>query len=321
MKNIKALFGIIFLTLGVLFQTQAQDPFTNGLVAYYPFNGNANDASGNGNNGSLVGSDKKFLPDRLGYTNSSLWLNTTSTPAWNLNGAYADVPRSTSLDFNLDFTLSVWVNLSVAPSGLPENLISNGRDDSSINLRISANNPDFGGKDLLQFIMGGPGSDFYVVLPQVRDAWWQTTIVRSGNNVSMFKNGSLLTNVVMTTTVNQSMIWLGRFREVPFWNGSAYPLIGGIDDVRMYNRALSGSEVQQLYEYESGPRVGLIKAVKPSFSNTMLGANYQLQVSGNLNNWTNQGSVFTATNTSMVYPQYWDVDNWGSLFFRLQVSP
>jgi len=40
-----------------------------------------------------------------------------------------------------------------------------------------------------------------------------------------------------------------------------------------------------------------------------------------MNTWTNQGSPFIATNTSIIYPQYWDVDNWNSLFFRLQVSP
>jgi hypothetical protein len=70
-----------------------------------------------------------------------------------------------------------------------------------------------------------------------------------------------------------------------------------------------------------GPQVDLLKAVKPSFSYLDVGTNYQLQDSGDLRNWTNQGSPFTATNTSMVYPQYWDVDNWSQLFFRLQVSP
>ena len=49
---------------------------------------------------------------------------------------------------------------------------------------------------------------------------------------------------------------------------------GLIDDIRIYNRALSNSEVQQLNVYESqthelGPRVDLIKAVKPSFSNNL----------------------------------------------------
>jgi hypothetical protein len=67
--------------------------------------------------------------------------------------------------------------------------------------------------------------------------------------------------------------------------------------------------------------VNLIKAVKPSFSFLSLGTNYQLQVSSDLNTWTNQGSPFTATNSSMIYPQYWDVDNWSQLFFRLQVAP
>lgn len=65
-------------------------------------------------------------------------------------------------------------------------------------------------------------------------------------------------------------------------------------------------------------QIGLIKAVKPSFSGLSVGTNYQLQVSSNLNTWTNQGAVFTATNASMVYPQYWDVANWNQLFFRLE---
>ena len=65
----------------------------------------------------------------------------------------------------------------------------------------------------------------------------------------------------------------------------------------------------------------LIKAVKPSFTGLTLTKNYQLQVSGDMKTWTNQGSPFTATNTSMIYPQYFDVDNWNSLYFRVQVSP
>ena len=96
---------------------------------------------------------------------------------------------------------------------------------------------------------------------------------------------------------------------------------GLVDDVRFYSRALSSNEVAGVYAFESGPRVNLMKAVKPSFSYLSLGTNYQLQVSGDLNNWTNQGSVFTATNNTLVYPRYWDVDNWAQLFFRLQVAP
>jgi hypothetical protein len=69
------------------------------------------------------------------------------------------------------------------------------------------------------------------------------------------------------------------------------------------------------------PSVNLIKAVVPTFADLLIGTNYQLQVSSSVNTWTNQGLAFRATNSSMVYPQYWGVDNWGKLFFRLQVAP
>lgn len=70
-----------------------------------------------------------------------------------------------------------------------------------------------------------------------------------------------------------------------------------------------------------GLQVGLIKAVKPSFSDLFIGTNYQLQVSNDLNTWTNEGAPFTATAPTMVYPHYFDIDNWQELFFRVQVVP
>ena len=47
----------------------------------------------------------------------------------------------------------------------------------------------------------------------------------------------------------------------------------------------------------------------------------QLQVSSDLLHWTNQGTPFAATKTRMSYPQYWDVEDWNRLFFRLQIAP
>jgi hypothetical protein len=66
-----------------------------------------------------------------------------------------------------------------------------------------------------------------------------------------------------------------------------------------------------------GPTISLLKAVEPQFSNLIIGANYQLQVSGNLNTWTNQGIPFIATNSMIMYPQYFNVANWNQLYFRL----
>jgi len=93
-----------------------------------------------------------------------------------------------------------------------------------------------------------------------------------------------------------------------------------VDELRIYNRALSASEVAQLYAIESVPRVDLLKAVIPSFNNLTLGENYQSQVSLDLNTWYDS-VPFSATSTEMVFPGYYDVDNWDRLFFRLKSSP
>jgi hypothetical protein len=65
------------------------------------------------------------------------------------------------------------------------------------------------------------------------------------------------------------------------------------------------------------PTVNLVKAVTVNFSGLLVGTNYQLQVSTDLNSWTNFGAPFTATNSFMNYSNYWNVPDWNQLFFRL----
>jgi hypothetical protein len=97
---------------------------------------------------------------------------------------------------------------------------------------------------------------------------------------------------------------------VQFWSGK-------IDDVRIYNRALSPYEVAQLYYVESAPSISIQKAVYLTANNLLVGSNYVVQASTDLINWTNQDSVFTATNSDWQSTNYWNVANWNQLFFRL----
>ena len=69
------------------------------------------------------------------------------------------------------------------------------------------------------------------------------------------------------------------------------------------------------------PTLTLNKAVWVGLSNLQIGSNYQIQVSTDLLNWTNSGTVFTVTNSCWHSPNYWDVDNWSQLFFRVQMVP
>jgi hypothetical protein len=299
----------------------AQDSLTNGLVAFYPFNGNAHDESGNGHDGALIGYDWKYSFDRFGGTNS-LWLNTTSTPAANLDGAYISAPRSESLDFNQDFTLSVWLNL---PGGTgawyPNNLICNGQDTNCANFRVISD-ADSSGRDYLQFVCNHQTGDVHAWVEPLRESWWQAVAVRSGTNMSLFRNGVLLTNSAMTATlINSTAIWLGRY-DCGSTTGCAgsYSLVGGIDQVRLYNRALSATEVRQLYQYEVNTLPYLTVAVKTIRLTLFLdvGTTNQLDSSSDLTTWMPYGPPFIATNSV----SFEDVDvSGGRQYFRVRLIP
>ena len=73
---------------------------TQGLVAYYPFNGNANDQSANGNNGTVNGAT--LAMNRFGVPNQAYYFN---------GNAGITIPDSPSLEVNGSaVTLAAWVN-------------------------------------------------------------------------------------------------------------------------------------------------------------------------------------------------------------------
>ena len=92
----KLLFVLLVLSV---FAVNAQVPSyvpTNGLVGYWPFNGNANDASGNGNNGVVNGAT--LTSDRTGNANA----------AYNFNGSSSliEIPDTNKFNLSRDFTIS-----------------------------------------------------------------------------------------------------------------------------------------------------------------------------------------------------------------------
>ena len=189
----------------------------------------------------------------------------------------------------------------------------------------------------------------YLYLASVEDPNWASLAVRSttdGTNWTEFFYTSSEGKVVAghSTYFSQTgrayflSSWFGAFELFPVFNGvmeSRIPTVHAYSSVVELNGQLfaigsqSSSDPQSspfvvslLGNYAVLPIVSLLKAVQPSFSNLIAGTNYQLQISTNLNGtFTNYGSAFTATNTSMTYTQYFNVDNWNQLFFRLQESP
>ena len=308
MKYFTRILGICFASAVLVGTTSGQGLtfLTNGLVAYYPFTGNANDASGNGNDGIVSGAvltnDRFGVPSHA-YSFSSFGDKITTA---NANG----FPLSTN-----DFTISFWVNVP-SENGLHQIFLCNGASEQ-FQIHIGP----LSSQTQIAFATGGDGAGG-CVSPSIEwllNRWYNVQVVRFQNTINIYRDGVLLasnfTAVGNDAPPMQQGIIFG-YRPSP-----ANQFNGMLDDIRIYNRALSPSELQQLYAYETVPTISLIKAVKPKFDNLFVGANYQLQVSGDLTNWTNQGSAFAATNTSMEYPQYFNVDNWDSLFFRTQIVP
>jgi hypothetical protein len=323
MKTTKTLVGIITITAALAVQVQAQSFLTNGLVAYFPLNGNANDASGNGNNG--FAENTFATTNQFGQANSALGF---------AGNSWIYVPYSASL-FTTNYTVSMMFNSKMAfafgssasfcllRSGNASTDYAHGYEIAAVDSGQNFGFWDFSG----DFFSGGkcvtPISNWQ------QNQWYNLTFTRNGLVAQLYVNGTLVasvTNSTPYTSAQSSPLYIGANTVDPATSDpTAAPggnfFTGIISDVRFYNRRLSSTEAQQLYFYESGSQVNLVKAVKPSFDYLRLGSNYQLQVSADLNTWTNQGSAFTATNTSMVYPQYWDVANWNQLFFRLQLAP
>jgi hypothetical protein len=296
-------------------------------VAYYPFNGNANDDSGNGNNGTpqnVVISTNRFGQAGHGY-------------GFNGVNAYVSAPNQSYLSFpNGEFTISVWatvdgtspnpmflLGLDNGPGPQPKWMIPFGWIPDQL--------PDPSPSSYLSFHINN-GDAYYLPLVEVNPAlgsWHQFIFTKIGTTYTIYIDGVPASGTNYETVGNSEDAGVVGLSAIPsgitapltigYAEGSGY-FNGKLDDLRIYNRALSSSEVAQLYVIESAPIVSLLKAVKPSFNYLLPGTNYQLQVSSDLNTWTTN-STFTATNTSMTWQQYFDVDNWGQLFFRLQVAP
>src|SRR5688572_22828692 len=101
MKITKVLASFV-LTIGVLVHAHAQSWLTNGLVAYYLFDGTANDASGSGNHGTVTAA--ALAVDRLGIPNRAYSFDGLSS--------LITVPDSPTLRVSNDITITCWLNLS-----------------------------------------------------------------------------------------------------------------------------------------------------------------------------------------------------------------
>jgi hypothetical protein len=209
-----------------------------GLVGYWPFCGNANDASGNGNNGTVNGAT--LTTDRFGNANSAFSLSGTSNSIL--------VNDSPSLDFPQGvFSLCAEVKLSGlgVEQGLIDHLDVGGPSVlSRYTLRVLPNNK-------IRFNLKDDENDWSSVDSDISldvNVWYSIVGVfnYATQELHIYINGEIHDGTIIYNALTgpaitpPNSLFLGNF-------AGAYNLNGTIDNVSIYNRALSPSEIQQLF--------------------------------------------------------------------------
>jgi hypothetical protein len=230
----KSILLTALATLGLTAGTMAQVPNyvpTNGLVGWWPFNGNANDESGNGNNGTVNGAI--LTSDRFGNANKAYYF---SSDAQNINCGNSP---TLGLTTNSDLTISYWTISS--NSKWPYISKYQNLNSSNSNYAIGNSNSNY--------VITGNGQNSFEVNSGNNASWVHLSLVFQGNidSVTVYVNGNYNQKkyLILANNISTSNLILGpRFN--PLTSNYQAPN-GNLDDIGIWNRALNQQEITDLY--------------------------------------------------------------------------
>jgi hypothetical protein len=249
-------------------------PFlTNGLIAYYPFNGNANDATTNGNNGTPY--NITYVADRFGnhYSAASFAGNSTS---------YIVIGTT---NFNLTtLSISVWINPTAALGIEGPRIFSTAgyeiTSDSPVNnLGLSPRFIEFMNLTSAQFQAG---------------VWTHIVATLSPSEEAIYLDGNLSASVTNSQPPNFSNGWLPTIGvNSGNYNNDNYG--GVIDDLAIYNRVLSPMEVAEIYQSSLLAGITTVPGIMITGNTNQ---NYSVQYITNISstNWTTLTTLLLTTN-------------------------
>lgn len=212
----------------------------NGLVAWYPFNGNANDNSGYNNNGTVNGATLTL--DRLGNSNSAYSFNGTSD--------YIFVPNSSTLNLN-NFTLSLWVSststlLQVALKQNNYTTAANEKFSFALN-NYSTSSPVGISAKYGSSCNPGQGWQSSNSSNNILDGSYHHLVgVVSNDTIRLYIDGSLV-NTTIVPIAQSDNCYGGDIQIGREWLAGPNYFNGRIDDVGIWRRALSNAEIARLY--------------------------------------------------------------------------
>ncbi|MBT8196110.1 MAG: T9SS type A sorting domain-containing protein [Bacteroidia bacterium] len=227
MKFLYTIFSLLFIF--AVNNSYAQIPSnvpTNGLNAWYNFNGNGNDESVNANNANNLGAT--FVMDRNGNPNSAASFNGSNQYMQVAAPSYAFSETGT-------FTYSVWIN----------------KPNTDIGVFMMTGTTAAG--NFISLIQGA--NDVKFGTNQQQSAWtWATTSLTlntwdhyvatyDNKTMNLYKNGVFQVTATYPYTGAASVIlplYIGRGVSGNYYEGS-------LDDIGIWNRVLNPNEIANLY--------------------------------------------------------------------------
>ena len=246
---------ILIIVAVMMAVTTMATSLTDGLVGYWPFDGDAKDYSGNGNHGATHGVTQ--TTDRHGKAYSAYHFNGSS---------YISVAANGQLNAIGDFTVATWINadawhtywIPIVCKGEQFKLELINENCPTITSMWESGEYDnsFIGYDDNYKSIFGAGCFLCTSHRIPLKEWLHVAVSRSGKTIRAYINGALVDSGMARNAyeMNSSAMDIGR--DLP---GSVEYLYGRIDDMYLYNRALSASEVKALYN-------GMLKVFTVAFN-------------------------------------------------------
>lgn len=214
----------------------------SALVAHYPFDGDAADASGSGNDGIVHGATP--TTDRNGRDNHAYAFDGTKD--------YIEIPYNDnrSLDLTATATLSLWVQPAPqSAAGAYYTLLEKSDPERGGHARYGLWLID----DHVEFCLQPASTDFQHCLrsnePLSMNDWHHVVATYDNGLLSLYLNG---------TKSGEDQQAFDVISQTPFelfigsdlYSEQALFLTGSIDDVRVYKRVLSVTEIERLFELD-----------------------------------------------------------------------
>ncbi len=216
------------------------------LVAFYPFNGNTLDESGNEHHGINYGASQ--VADRFGNPAS----------AYDFDGSNDYMEMGSWFNYN-DFSISLWINRDMIGSDWRTIIDNNHPNNWVLQSYQNSNTCGFG-------VYPDGNSEFTLALNE----WKHVVCIKDGTNLRTYVNGILEDSTQMSATVTYSNPYL----RISRWGTNGRYFNGQIDDIRMYDRGISESEVALLYGETIVPptyEMSLVTSASEDFGNVYFG--------------------------------------------------